>query len=151
MTTSNPYPHLFQPIKLGKHLARNRVMRLATTSILAEGNRAGPLHFPVPSTALPLMASFTLAKKTSRLPLGERRNRTIERPVPCNSRIVGISPTGLLQTVRFNFAVAASQAGNEGLEVHVLGNEMHTAVTKQEVGTTRVEGERLTGSMRQVR
>jgi 2,4-dienoyl-CoA reductase-like NADH-dependent reductase (Old Yellow Enzyme family)/pyruvate/2-oxoglutarate dehydrogenase complex dihydrolipoamide dehydrogenase (E3) component len=35
------YPHLFAPIRLGKHEAKNRVMRVATTSNLAERNRVG--------------------------------------------------------------------------------------------------------------
>lgn len=41
-SATGPYPHLFAPIQLGPRRAKNRVMRLATTSNLAEGNRVGP-------------------------------------------------------------------------------------------------------------
>ena len=37
-----PFPHLFEPIQLGPKRAKNRVMRLATTSNLAERNHVGP-------------------------------------------------------------------------------------------------------------
>jgi 2,4-dienoyl-CoA reductase-like NADH-dependent reductase (Old Yellow Enzyme family) len=37
-----PFPHLFSPIQLGPLRAKNRVMRLATTSNLADGNHVGP-------------------------------------------------------------------------------------------------------------
>lgn len=40
MATS--FPHLFQPIQLGPKRAKNRIMRLATTSNLAERNHVGP-------------------------------------------------------------------------------------------------------------
>ena len=36
------FPHLFQPIQLGPKRAKNRIMRLATTSNLAERNHVGP-------------------------------------------------------------------------------------------------------------
>ncbi len=35
------YPHLFEPIRLGTKKAKNRIMRLATTANLADGNRVG--------------------------------------------------------------------------------------------------------------
>ena len=37
-----PFSHLFQPIQLGPKRAKNRIMRLATTSNLAERNHVGP-------------------------------------------------------------------------------------------------------------
>ena len=36
-----PYPALFAPIQIGRTLVKNRVMRVATTSNLAERNRVG--------------------------------------------------------------------------------------------------------------
>jgi len=36
------FPHLFQPIDIGPRRAKNRIMRVATTANLAEGNKAGP-------------------------------------------------------------------------------------------------------------
>jgi 2,4-dienoyl-CoA reductase (NADPH2) len=36
------FPHLFAPIRLGQKLAGNRIMRTATSSMLAEQNRIGP-------------------------------------------------------------------------------------------------------------
>jgi 2,4-dienoyl-CoA reductase-like NADH-dependent reductase (Old Yellow Enzyme family) len=35
------YPHLFKPIQLGRIEAKNRIMRVATTSNLADRNRVG--------------------------------------------------------------------------------------------------------------
>ncbi len=40
MTT--PFPHLFQPLRIGRAEAKNRVMRVATTANLADRNRVGP-------------------------------------------------------------------------------------------------------------
>ncbi len=36
------FPHLFQPIKLGRTEAKNRIMRVATTANLADRNKVGP-------------------------------------------------------------------------------------------------------------
>ena len=36
------FPHLFQPIKLGRATAKNRIMRAATTANLADRNKVGP-------------------------------------------------------------------------------------------------------------
>jgi 2,4-dienoyl-CoA reductase (NADPH2) len=36
---AHPYPHLFSPIRLGPKIAKNRIMRVATTSNLAERHR----------------------------------------------------------------------------------------------------------------
>jgi len=36
------YPRLFEPLKIGSRTARNRVVRAATTTNLAEGNAVGP-------------------------------------------------------------------------------------------------------------
>ncbi|MFV0298940.1 MAG: FAD-dependent oxidoreductase [Hyphomicrobiaceae bacterium] len=36
------FPHLFSPLRLGSVEARNRVMRVATTANLADGNKVGP-------------------------------------------------------------------------------------------------------------
>ena len=38
---SGPFPYLFEPISLGRHEAKNRIMRVATTANLADRNRAG--------------------------------------------------------------------------------------------------------------
>ncbi len=38
---NHAFPTLFSPIRLGPMTARNRVMRVATTSNLAERNRVG--------------------------------------------------------------------------------------------------------------
>ena len=38
---TSPFPHLFQTIRLGRREAKNRIMRVATTSNLAEQNRVG--------------------------------------------------------------------------------------------------------------
>ncbi|HEX4892293.1 MAG TPA: FAD-dependent oxidoreductase [Hyphomicrobiaceae bacterium] len=37
-----PFPHLFEPIRLGRQDAKNRVMRVATTANLADRNQVGP-------------------------------------------------------------------------------------------------------------
>lgn len=37
-----PFPHLFEPLKLGRTEAKNRIMRVATTANLADRNRVGP-------------------------------------------------------------------------------------------------------------
>lgn len=39
--TAQPFPHLFAPITIGPKRARNRIMRTATSSMLAEQNRIG--------------------------------------------------------------------------------------------------------------
>lgn len=39
---SGQFPHLFQPIDIGPRRAKNRIMRVATTANLADGNTAGP-------------------------------------------------------------------------------------------------------------
>lgn len=39
MTRPHPYPNLFSPVRIGPKTAKNRVMRVATTSNLAERNR----------------------------------------------------------------------------------------------------------------
>jgi 2,4-dienoyl-CoA reductase-like NADH-dependent reductase (Old Yellow Enzyme family) len=39
---ATPFPHLFRPIQIGPISAKNRIMRLATTSNLADGNHVGP-------------------------------------------------------------------------------------------------------------
>ena len=36
------FPHLFQPIRLGRTTAKNRIMRVATTANLADRNKVGP-------------------------------------------------------------------------------------------------------------
>ncbi len=36
------FPHLFEPIDIGPRRAKNRIMRVATTVNLAEGNKVGP-------------------------------------------------------------------------------------------------------------
>lgn len=36
------FPHLFQPIRIGRSEAKNRIMRVATTANLADRNRVGP-------------------------------------------------------------------------------------------------------------
>lgn len=36
------FPHLFKPIQLGPRQAKNRIMRVATTANLADGNKVGP-------------------------------------------------------------------------------------------------------------
>lgn len=41
LTPTLRFPHLFEPIRLGSRTARNRVMRLATVTNLAEGGRVG--------------------------------------------------------------------------------------------------------------
>ena len=35
------FPHLFEPVRLGRHEAKNRIMRVATTANLADRNRVG--------------------------------------------------------------------------------------------------------------
>ena len=40
---ANPhFPHLFAPLQIGARTAKNRIMRVATTANLADGNRVGP-------------------------------------------------------------------------------------------------------------
>ena len=39
---TGPYPHLFEPIRLGRTEAKNRIMRVATTANLADRNKVGP-------------------------------------------------------------------------------------------------------------
>ncbi|MFM9938595.1 MAG: FAD-dependent oxidoreductase [Hyphomicrobiaceae bacterium] len=39
---TGPFPHLFQPIRIGRSTAPNRIMRVATTANLADRNRVGP-------------------------------------------------------------------------------------------------------------
>jgi 2,4-dienoyl-CoA reductase-like NADH-dependent reductase (Old Yellow Enzyme family) len=40
---NNPhFPHLFEPVQIGPKRAKNRIMRVATTANLAEGNKVGP-------------------------------------------------------------------------------------------------------------
>ena len=41
---TEPFPHLFAPIRLGRTQAKNRIMRVATTANLADRNRATPLQ-----------------------------------------------------------------------------------------------------------
>ena len=36
------YPHLFEPLRLGRAEAKNRIMRVATTANLADRNKVGP-------------------------------------------------------------------------------------------------------------
>jgi 2,4-dienoyl-CoA reductase-like NADH-dependent reductase (Old Yellow Enzyme family) len=36
------FPHLFEPIQIGPKRAKNRIMRVATTANLADGNKVGP-------------------------------------------------------------------------------------------------------------
>jgi 2,4-dienoyl-CoA reductase-like NADH-dependent reductase (Old Yellow Enzyme family) len=40
--TAAHFPHLFEPIALGPRRAKNRIMRVATTANLADGNKVGP-------------------------------------------------------------------------------------------------------------
>ena len=40
--TAAHFPHLFEPIALGPRQAKNRIMRVATTANLADGNKVGP-------------------------------------------------------------------------------------------------------------
>ena len=39
---TDAFPHLFAPIQIGRHEAKNRIMRVATTANLADRNRVGP-------------------------------------------------------------------------------------------------------------
>ena len=39
---TGPFPHLFEPLRLGRTEAKNRIMRVATTVNLADRNKAGP-------------------------------------------------------------------------------------------------------------
>ncbi len=39
---TGPFPHLFEPIRIGRAHAKNRIMRVATTANLADRNRVGP-------------------------------------------------------------------------------------------------------------
>ncbi len=39
---TDPFPHLFAPLKIGRAEAKNRIMRVATTANLADRNRVGP-------------------------------------------------------------------------------------------------------------
>ncbi|MDX2155432.1 MAG: FAD-dependent oxidoreductase [Hyphomicrobiaceae bacterium] len=39
---NGPFPHLFEPLRLGRAQARNRIMRVATTANLADRNHVGP-------------------------------------------------------------------------------------------------------------
>lgn len=40
--TGTAYPRLFQPLRIGRREARNRIVRASTTTNLAEANRVGP-------------------------------------------------------------------------------------------------------------
>jgi len=128
------FPNLFSPIRLGPKTAKNRVMRVATTSNLAERNRVGDRMLAFYRTVAEGGASVIVSEAVRLHPL----EGVVPRAIPLFDRGVIPGMRTISDAIHENGALFIVQL-NHGGRQH-LGRRVGTLVAPSEIACPRSGG-----------